>query len=214
MVKKTCPVHTTLSAVKKKYSLADIGAIGLEAVSVSEIIQLAAWPDTRDKLVNIIESETNLSLSPIVESGKSLAATNGAYSCFNITDEKMLLVCHHAILPSTLENIDSDIGAATLLGHARAMLRVSGDKHMLKDLWQLCFAIDMDEDVFVESMYAQTAFHHSSVLIHRRADMVANGGVMTSGEYDIYFTSSFAESLISVFCEIALQFNLAIRLNS
>jgi len=136
-------------------------------VTISELrpqamLQLGAWPDTKD----VFESILNSTLKVDVPSATGQAAVSSETTLMVIGPGRYLLVSDNPDVAQRLaEQIAAETGVVTDLSHARARIRISGPDAaniLLKGV-----AIDLDLRAFPVKSVAQTSFHHIGVTLHR-----------------------------------------------
>lgn len=155
------------------------------------LLQLGAWPDTKDALETILKDLLKLAVparpgqAAVSAEGKLLVTGPGRY----------LLVSHKADLAQHLsERIDIETGVVTDLSHARAGIRISGRN--AADVLLKGVAIDLDIRSFPVGSVAQSSFHHVGVTFHRTDETT----------FDLLVFRGFAVSFWEALTDAALEF--------
>ena len=167
-------------------------------VSVAErrletIAQIAAWPETlaavRGALQGVIGAEPP-AIGRIARSGGALIAA--------LAPGRFLVLHEEADLVSDLEAaVPASSGAVTDLGHARTILRLSGDA--VVPLLSKGVLLDLDPRAFPPGALAQTSLHHMDVLLLRYDERT----------FDLAVFRGFAVSLAEWLADAGLEFGIA-----
>jgi sarcosine oxidase subunit gamma len=128
-----------------------------------DLIQVAAWPDTREALAAKV---TELSGLAAPADGRN-AVTGGEWTLYQIAPGRYLISAPRGegLLERFAAAIPAELGAVTELGHARSFLEIKGPA--AREVLSRGFPLDLDPSVFPENAFGQTAVHHVSVLLHR-----------------------------------------------
>jgi heterotetrameric sarcosine oxidase gamma subunit len=128
-----------------------------------DLIQVAAWPDSRAALAAKITELTGLA-APL--DGRS-AVTAGEWALYQIAPGRYLVTAPRGegLLERFSAAVPSTLGAVTELGHARSFLEIRGPA--AREVLMRGFSLDTDPSVFPENAFGQTAVHHVGVLLHR-----------------------------------------------
>ena len=167
-------------------------AVRLSEVRPGSILQVAAWPNTRQAVEAVIAELLGVKVPPV---GSAVADPNvtvataapGRYLISGMAPD--LSPRFEAALPS------SD-GAVTNLAHGRVILRLEGEAAALL---AKCVAIDLDLPVFPLGRIAQTAVHHIDVMLHRQRRTT----------FDVWVLRSFAEGLAEWLLDAGLELGVA-----
>lgn len=154
-------------------------AVTLSEVRVGSILQVAAWPDTGDR-VEAALTDMLAVLAPrlgfaLVRDDIVLAST---------APGRYLIAADADDLPQRFEAaLPSADAAVTDLSHGRTILRLEGPA--AASVLAQCVAIDLHPAAFPDNRCAQTMIHHIDVLIIRRAEEA----------FDLWALRGFAEAL-------------------
>jgi sarcosine oxidase subunit gamma len=155
------------------------------------LLQLGAWPDTRENFEAILGSVLGLS----VPAGPGKAAVSADGALMVIAPGRYLLVSDNKGVTARLaEQIDAERGVITDLSHARAGIRISGPR--AADVLRKGVAIDLDIRKFPVHGVAQTTFHHIGLTLHRTEETA----------FDLFVFRSFAVSFWEALTDAALEY--------
>lgn len=191
------------------YALTDIaqpgtfGALGKggPGLTISELrpetmLQIGAWPRTRETLETILASSLQLSVPAV--SGQ--AAVSAAGTLMAIAPGRYLLVSDSSDIAQDLsEQINPEIGVITDLSHARAGIRISGSN--AADVLLKGVAIDLDIRKFSVNSVAQTSFHHIGLTLHRTDDTT----------FELFVFRGFAISFWEALTDAALEYGYQVK---
>lgn len=167
--------------------------VRIEAEPLASLVQVAAWPGTKDEASNAVKTALDLDALP----SQRRVVESGAHRVLDAGPGKLLISSSEAGLPARLnEAVGIELGVVTDLSHTRVCLTVTGDRAP----WVLSkgVAIDLDPQVFEEGCCALTAVGAIGVPLARLADRDGKPA------FALYPYSSFARSLADWLAEASL----------
>lgn len=191
------------------YPLTEVAQPGLYGTSKAEgpgltisdlrpetMLQLGAWPDTKETLDAILSASLALSVPAAI----GQAAVSSDTSLMAIAPGRYLLVSESPdVTQSLVRQIDADTGVVTDLSHARAGVRISGRN--TPDVLLKGVAIDLDIRKFPVNSVAQTSFHHIGVTLHRSAEST----------FELFVFRGFAVSFWEALTDAALEYGYEVH---
>ena len=182
-----------LSALRGYYKTGIFGKkekVGIVMSEIQDLIlyQVAAWPNTLDKVGTEIAQSLGLNKYP----GPNRAIEGNQLSLLRIEPLKWWIIGGEVV------ELSSEEGSILDLSHSRTHLRISGNDS--KSLLNRHLPIDLRENSFPLNSVASTAFHHCSVTLWRSK----NG-------YELFLPRAFALFLWEVLLESAAQFGYEIK---
>ncbi len=166
---------------------------GLEVTELRPVtmLQLDAWPDTKETLEAILGDQLKLEVP--VTPGQANVSPEGTLMV--IAPGRYLLVSDSGDITRSLsENIAVEIGVLTDLSHARAGIRISGRN--AADVLLKGVAIDLDIRSFPSGSVAQSSFHHVGLTLHRKDETT----------FDLFVFRGFAVSFWKALTDAALEY--------
>ncbi|MDQ0317684.1 sarcosine oxidase subunit gamma [Amorphus orientalis] len=164
--------------------------IRIAAIAGVSAAQIQAWPGKREGVA------AALSGCGIALPTERDLTCDGGRICGRIAPGRFLVLSDRPVADVT-EAVASDIGAVADLSHARAGVRIAGDR--VEDLLAKAAAIPFDATGFPPGTLAQTSIHHMGCLIVRR----------TEDTFDLYVLTSFAVSFADWLTDAAREFGWA-----
>lgn len=165
------------------------GAVVLQENAVHSLIQVSAWPHTHERVATQLAESLGVDSAP--EPGSALI-TFGA-TIMRVQPLSWWLVDADDSSLDPAQWMTADLGTFLDLGHSRARVALSGPDS--STLLNRFLAIDLRPSVFPIGAVATGAFHHVSVLLHRR-----------ERDFHLYMPRGFAVSLFELLTETAAQF--------
>ncbi len=154
------------------------------------LVQVAAWPDTVDPVVDIVASL--IGCAPPQGPSGSCGDAEGALLA--IAPGRLLVESRNLRLAAQLrEQIPADLGAVTDLSHARVAIRVSGPNATW--IVEQRLALDLDPAAFPPLKVAQSAIHEVGVVLRR----------LSADSFDLYVYRGFALSFWDWLTEAAAE---------
>lgn len=167
-------------------------------VSVAErrfktIAQIAAWPDSLSAVREALRSATGIEPPAL-----GRFALDGSAILAALAPGRFLVLHEDADLVRDIEAaVPASSGAVTDLGHARTILRLSGDA--VVPLLAKGVMLDLDPRAFPPGALAQTFLHHMDVLLLRHEERT----------FDLALFRGFAVSLAEWLADAGLEFDIA-----
>ncbi len=162
---------------------------------MADLVMVSAWPNTDAEVFGNVGKTLKID---IPEDCKTTSVSEQE-TAFRIAPHRLMIVSDAPGLLTTLRRIISEEdGTVSQQDHSRVRLRLSGPGAAA--LLSRGAPVDLDESVFPEGAFAQTAIHHMWVLIHRVAG--------EQEAFDLYVLRSFALSFwqwLSESADIASQ---------
>lgn len=165
------------------------GAVVLQENAVHSLIQVSAWPHTHERVATQLAESLGVDSAP--EPGSALI-TFGA-TIMRVQPLSWWLVDADDSSLDPAQWMTADLGTFLDLGHSRARVALYGPDS--STLLNRFLAIDLRPSVFPIGAVATGAFHHVSVLLHRR-----------ERDFHLYMPRGFAVSLFELLTETAAQF--------
>lgn len=160
-------------------------APGLSLRSCGQLVQYHGWPETYAELAAMIAAQCGAAAGPAP--GKAVHGSRD--SLLRIHPQRLWLLSERSDAAGNLV-VESHLGAALDLSHARAIIRIADDA--AEALLSRFIAIDLRPLRFAVDDIAITPLHRVSVVLWRRR----NG-------FDILVPRSFARSLWDLLAETA-----------
>ncbi|MBX3597333.1 MAG: sarcosine oxidase subunit gamma [Rhizobiaceae bacterium] len=195
MVDTVSPLEPVLNRGRFANTAAQTGVVISEPAPGS-IVQLAAWPDTDQKVREAIASVLKLNL----DNSPGAGAVSGHRAAFNIAPRRYLLAEEDEGLAERLLSIvPADVGSVTDLSHGRTAIRIDGEKSE----WILAkfFAVDFSLARFPVGQGVSTSHHDIFTQIQRRSETT----------FDLYVFRSFARSFWRSLCHASEETGYEIR---
>jgi heterotetrameric sarcosine oxidase gamma subunit len=158
-------------------------APGLSLRSCGLLRQYHAWPDTYSEMARLVAAHCGVAVGP----APGRAVHGAAGSLLRIHPQRLWLVSERPDV-GVSPVLESHIGVALDLSHARSIIKVADD--IAEPLLGRFIAIDLRPDRFAVDDVATTPLHRVSVVLWRRANTV-----------DIFAPRSFARSLWELLAE-------------
>lgn len=158
--------------------------------SITSLVQVAAWPETLERIEDAIASLTHCA-PPQRPTGSSARDETVILA---IGPGRFLVESADPKLAAELGDVVSaEMGAVTDLSHARVVIRISGPKAT----WVLSkgLALDLDSAVFPALQVAQSAIHEIGVVVRR----------LSAERFDLYVYRGFALSFWEWLTEAAAE---------
>lgn len=178
MVDQLSPLAPVLRLGRYGNAAAEVG-VALSETQPGSIVQVAAWPDSEQALIEAVGKVMGLELNGKPGSG-ALSKTGFA---FGIAPGKFLVISDDENLePKLLKAIPSEMGTVTDLSHGRTAIRITGPKAE----WVLSklFAVDFALKAFPFASGVSTKHHEIFAQIQRTGPE----------QFDLYVFRSFARS--------------------
>ena len=181
------------SALESNYSVGinvtnDESRIQLREIKNLQLTQVAAWPDSINKVGSDIANHLNLNEYAL----PNKVIVNNSVAMMRIEPLKWW------IIGSDIPALSSDEGTSLDLSHSFTHLKISGpsdslflNRHLPLDLRNNCFPVNS---------VASSAIHHVSVKLWR-----------SDSGYHLFIPRGFALSLWEIFLETANQFGYEIK---
>ncbi len=177
---------SALASHYKPVSVANAG-VTLTEVKGLTLWQLAAWPDTVQRVAQGVATQLSLSAAP----GFGKVESNGAVSMLRIEPLKFW------VIGSALTELDANDGVIIDLSHSRTHMRITGSHAVT--LLNSYLPLDLREQSFPVGTVASSAFHHIGVTLWRSAD-----------GYELFTPRGFAVSVWELLVESAAQYELSV----
>lgn len=160
----------------------------LEEVTGWSLTQASGWPQVPGALERLLEKR--FGAAPERDVGAAVAA--GPFTLIRVMPERIWIVGEGETAPAL--DIPADIGCLTPLGGGRRRFRMAGTA--VPQVLAKLIALDLEGPALAPGRAALTALHRVPVLLHRRA----------ATSLEIYLPRTFAESLLEVIGDAALEF--------
>jgi len=165
------------------------GAVVLQEHAVHSLIQVSAWPQTQERVATQLADSLGVDRAP----GPGRAVTTSGATIMRIHPLSWWLLDADGPSLDPAQWMTAELGTFLDLGHSRARVALSGPDS--STLLNRFLAIDLRPSVFPIGAVATGAFHHVSVLLHRREQ-----------DFHLYMPRGFAVSLFELLAETAAQF--------
>jgi|GEM_PF-4613027 len=174
--------------------------IVVEERPTSNVLQIAAWPETVDQISSDLKQSLKLENDP--RPGR--AASNRQVVVFQTALLKFLVVGDTTDVTSLsgkklADKYPSDQAVCLDLSHSRITLRVSGAD--VQAFLNRGISIDLDTKTFPVNATANTALESVSIIIHHAQDKV----------YELYIPRAFAHFIWEWMQKTGCQFGLEVR---
>lgn len=178
------------SALAGNYPLGQHGNTGDAGVKFSEgkdlvLWQVAAWPDTFDKVAAQLSRAVDSSVSTVPGFGQSVANASTAL----LRTEPLKFWMTGAEPPE----FDANDAVTVDLSHSRTLVKLQGE-HATTVL-NSYLPLDLRDASFPVGTVASTAFHHCGVTLWR-----------SESHYELFLPRGFAMSLWELLMEAAMQY--------
>ena len=160
----------------------------LREIKNLKLIQVAAWPESVNRVGSNIANHLNLEEYPL----RNKAIINNYIVMMRIEPLKWW------IIGSDIPTLSSDDGTSLDLSHSFTHLEISGPS--ASTFLNRHLPIDLREKYFSVNVVASSAIHHVSVKLWR-----------SDSAYHIFIPRGFALSLWEIFLETASQFGYEIK---
>ncbi|MCB1546331.1 MAG: hypothetical protein KDJ41_00545 [Hyphomicrobiaceae bacterium] len=172
--------------------------VTLGTVTGQQIVELAFWPGTDEAVSADLLRIAGVALP---ETG-GRALRSGGTTAFRVGPRRVWLAAPEAAhLGEALLDSLSKHGALVPLGHARAILRLTGAA--AADVLSEVLTIDLDPLAFPDGAFATTALGRVGILVHRV------GSVGGACAFDLYLPRSYAQWLASLVIKAAEPYGVA-----
>ena len=166
------------------------GSIGLKFRKIKnlQLIQVAVWPETIDKVGSLIANHLNFSSSP----QPKIAFSNKSITIMRTEPLKWW------VLGSDLPLLSTEDGTTLDLSHSFTQIEISGPSTTV--FLNRFLPIDLREKSFPINSVASSAIHHVSVKLWYSKE-----------GYNLFIPRGFALSLWEIFLETASQFGYEVQ---
>lgn len=187
MVDQSLP--SRVSALAERITPVSDSGAGVTLTEIPDLTlwQLAAWPESIDRLSKSVAGELGLSNVP----GFGQTHINGSVSMHRVEPLKFWII---GAAPGSCEASD---GAVLDMSHSRTHIRLSGAK--ADTVLNSFLPLDLREQSFTVGTIASTAFHHVGVTLWR-----------SDQGFELFVPRGFAVSLWELLVEASGQYRLAI----
>ena len=164
-------------------------AVVLQENAVQGLIQVSAWPRSCERVADVLADQLGVDDAP----GPGRALITPGATIMRVHPLSWWMVDADGLSLDPAKWLTPDLGTFLDLGHSRVRLVLSGPASTT--LLNRFLAIDLRPSAFPIGAVASSAFHHVSVLLHRREH-----------GFHLYLTRGFAVSLFELLAETAAQF--------
>jgi len=189
------------SALAGHYKPGVHGAGDGSAVTIQErcdfdLVQIAAWPDSADHVAAIIAERTGCA---VPEGNGGSASAGDVRVLWNGPDRWWIVGLTGGPALSLVDAFDADAAAVSELSQSRTVLRLGGP--MSRAVLAKGLPIDLHRRAFAAGRVAQSAIHHTGVLVHR-----IDGG----NSFDLYVFRSFGLSFWEWLTDAAAEYGYTV----
>jgi len=172
----------------------DDPAIVIRERSNRGLVQVAGWPESFGRVCSLLGDRLGLT----VPGDCCTAASTKGHTVFRVGPERLWIAGATDSLAQPADRAAlREIAVVTELGHSRTVIRVTGAA--AATLLNRGLPVDLDETMFPEHGFAQSAIHHIPVLVHRLVSP-------TLPAFDVYVPREYAVTFWEWLVEAAGSF--------